>query len=161
MTFDYQPVTKAVEKRYTFGVMYPADTVDAHGEFAKADTLQDGQWAYVRSGNRSIYLQHGATGLDIIGEYVDIVTWPMAQKATFTKADGSSYEADIPAGSIWMGVLWNERGWQLIKSGKLRGLSMGGTAGRKAKDWSIEVEQDLSGLPGYDEDSKKRVMHGV
>jgi hypothetical protein len=35
-----------------------------------------------------------------------------------------------PAGTPFMGVIWEEWAWPLVKSGELRGLSIGGTAQR-------------------------------
>lgn len=88
----FRAVTKAAEKRYTFGVVYLATdktsdpVLDTHQEFVLADDLQRAQWDYVRKGNRNIYLQHGDAST-VIGEIVDIVTWPYEVKADFTTGD--------------------------------------------------------------------------
>ena len=134
--FEYDVIQKAVEQQYTFGVCYKATNVvrdpelDAHDEFIMADELQKGQWGYVQTGDRRIYLQHGDLGIVPVGEWVDIVAWPWEVTAKLTLPNGVSKESTIPANSVWMGVLWNEVGWKLVKTGKIRGLSMGGFAHR-------------------------------
>ncbi|KKN47451.1 hypothetical protein LCGC14_0662910 [marine sediment metagenome] len=128
-------VQKAADKRYTFGVVYQATNtkddpeLDAHEEFALADDLQEAQWEYVRKGNRNIYLQHGEAA-NVIGEMVDIVSWPFEVVVKFT---GEEEERTIPANSIWMGVVWEEDVWPVVKSGDIGGLSMGGWAKRRKK----------------------------
>lgn len=124
------------DKQYTFGVLYkatnkPADPeLDAHREFVEADQLQAGQWEYAKTGDRRIYLQHGVMGVVPIGEWVDLVSWPWEVEAEFTLPDGSPRKSVIPANSVWMGTLWNETGWRLVKTGRIRGFSMGGFARR-------------------------------
>jgi hypothetical protein len=135
--FEYTVLEKAAEEQYTFGVCYKATNMprdpelDAHDEFIMADELQKGQWGYVQAGDRRIYLQHGAAGIIPVGEWVDIVAWPWEVTTKLTLPDGKSKETTIPANSVWMGVLWNDAGWRLVKSGQIRGLSMGGFAKRK------------------------------
>ncbi|KKN41045.1 hypothetical protein LCGC14_0727330 [marine sediment metagenome] len=130
----FRTVTKAADKRYTFGVVYlatdkAADPVlDTHEEFVLADDLQIAQWDYVRKGNRNIYLQHGDAST-VIGEIVDIVAWPFEVSAEFT-AGTDAQTVVVPANSIWMGVIWTEEAWPLIKDGSITGLSMGGWSRR-------------------------------
>lgn len=132
--FSFAVVEKAADKRYTFGVVYQASNsadvpeLDTHGEFALPDDLQAAQWDYVRKGNRNIYLQHGEAST-VIGEIVDIVTWPYEVEANFTIKDKVEKRI-IPANSVWVGVVWTEEAWPLVKSGKISGLSMGGWARR-------------------------------
>ena len=128
-------VTKADDKRYTFGVVYLATdkvadpVLDTHEEFILADDLQAAQWDYVRSGNRNIYLQHGVAAA-VIGEIVDIVAWPFEVNAEFTTGDDEEQTVVVPANSIWMGVIWTEEAWPLVKDGSIAGLSMGGWSRR-------------------------------
>ena len=131
-------VTKATkENQYTFGVMYKATNqrsdpeLDAHDEFVTAEKLQESQWEYVKTGDRTIYRQHGLTGLQVLGEWVDIVSWPEEVKATLTLPGAAPRNTTIPANSVWMGILWTNEGWSLVKSGLIRGLSMGGSAKRR------------------------------
>jgi hypothetical protein len=133
----YEVVKSAPELKYTFGVMYKATNdrdqpiEDAHREWATADELQGSQWEYVKSGDRSIQLQHGIMGFMKIGEWVDIVAWPKEETVTLTVPGQDPVQSVIPANSIYMGVLWNDQGWQLVKQGRIRGLSMGGLARRR------------------------------
>ena len=130
----FRAVTKAADKRYTFGVVYLASdkasdpVLDTHEEFVLADDLQTAQWEYVRKGNRNIYLQHGDAST-VIGEVVDIVAWPYEVKAEFTTG-GKSTTHIVPANSVWMGVIWTEEAWPLVKDGQIGGLSMGGWSKR-------------------------------
>lgn len=137
---DYGVMAKSAERQYTFGVVYSpsADLTspifDAHNEFIDTDLLQTGQWDYVRSGDRNIYLQHGLLGsIQVIGEWVDIVTWPFPVEISLFLPTGERRTVSVPAGSVWMGVVWNDIGWPLVKSGQIRGFSMGGFAARKAR----------------------------
>lgn len=121
------------EKRFTFSVVYKPDEVDAHGEFASADELQEALWGYVKTGDRRIFLQHGfLPGIKFkqAGEWVEIVAWPEAVKATLRLPTGESFKRDIPANTIWMGVIWEPWAWQFVKEGKIRGFSFGGRAQR-------------------------------
>lgn len=125
------------EKRYTFGLLYKASPselepeVDAHGEFITATVLEEAIWDYVRRGDRRIFLQHMAEGMQPVGEWVNIVTWPYDQEVVMRLPNGQVNKTIIPAGSVWMGMIWNAEGWKLVKSSQVRGLSMGGMARRK------------------------------
>lgn len=134
------PLLKAdVEAQYTFGPWYPATPedragnpaagdLDAHGEFATAEDLQRGVWDYVDHGDRSLRLQH-QPGTEI-GRWVELVSWP--QEATFDLRlpTGEVTRKSFAPGTVYMGALWNDVGWDLVKSGRIRGYSMGGTARR-------------------------------
>lgn len=117
-------VIKRAEDRYTLSAWYIPDQVDAHGEWTDADTLQKAAWGYVESGDRRIRLQHDTSV--VAGEWVEIVSWPTP--VTMQKASGQT--VDYPAGTVFLGVKWEPYAWDLIKQGKLTGLSIGGTAVR-------------------------------
>lgn len=125
------------ELQYTFGVVYKATNesedpeLDYHGEFVEAELLQKAQWAYVKSSDRNLYKQHGLTGFRPIGEWVDLVTWPLEEEVELSLPGGVTKKTKIPANSVWMGVLWNDEGWKLVKAGRIRGLSLGGFAKRE------------------------------
>lgn len=129
---------KSATRQYTFGPVYLASddktdpVFDAHREFIMDEELQKAQWDYVRSGDRNIYKQHGMLpeGMTKLGEWVDLVSWPHDVQANLTLPGGSVNKVMIPAGSVWMGIVWNAEGWQLVKSGAIRGMSMGGSAKR-------------------------------
>jgi len=127
------------EKQYTFGVVYKATNesdepeLDAHSEFATADELQESLWDYVKAGKRDIFIQHGmieGLGFKKAGEFVEIVSWPMEVEVELTLPGGKVNKTTIPANSIFMGVLWQDWSWKLVKEGKIRGYSFAGLAKR-------------------------------
>ncbi len=117
-------VIKRAEDRYTLSAWYIPNQTDAHGEWTDADTLQKAAWGYVESGDRRIRLQHDTTV--VAGEWVEIVSWPTP--VTMQKASGE--QVSYPAGTVFLGVRWEPYAWELIKQGKLTGLSIGGSAVR-------------------------------
>ncbi len=127
-------VTKADdEKRYTLGPLYAPNRKDAHGEFVDADTLQAAVWDYVRqsrdTGGR-IKLQHGDLGDVTVGEMVEVMSWPYDHAIKVRKAGGEEREIEMPAGTVYVGAIWDEDAWPFVKSGKLNGWSLGGKAVR-------------------------------
>ena len=125
---------KEQERRYTLGPLYIPDRVDAHGEFTDADELQKAVWKYVQDGDRRIRLQHNR---DVVaGEWVEVMTWPYEMTIEHQMADGSVQKAEYPANTVFMGVVWKDWAWNLVKEGKVRGYSIGGKAER------IDVELD-------------------
>jgi hypothetical protein len=129
-------MAKAVDqKRYTLSAWYIPDQTDAHGEWTDPDELQQAAWRYVRNGDRNIRLQHNT---DIVaGEWVEIISWPFQVTAPKTDPDtGDTVDKAYPAGTVFLGVVWCEWAWDLVIQGKLRGLSIGGTA------WRVDTEQE-------------------
>lgn len=121
-------ITKASdEKRYTLGVMYIPGALDSDDEYAEADELQRACWDFVKSGSKRIRDTHTATE---IGDLVELISWPFPVEVELHKADGSSKKAKLPANTVFAGVVWDKNVWPLVKSGKLRGYSMGGKAVR-------------------------------
>jgi hypothetical protein len=131
-------VTKATEDRYTFGPLYPADSLDAHGEYTASSTLQHALWGFMDRTDRAIHLQHQQ---DIVaGRLVEAVSWPEPHTTTLRvpAAPGAVSKAatpvTFPAGTAYVGVVWEPWAWNLVKAGKLQGLSMGGSANRVQAD---------------------------
>ena len=121
------------EKRYTFTVVYKSNVADAHNEYITADELQEALWNHVRAGDRNVYIQHGrvpGVGFEKAGEWVELSHWPYDVDVDFQFVDGKIEKRTIPAGSIWMGTIWEPWAWEMIKSGTIRGLSFGGTSRR-------------------------------
>lgn len=111
------------DQRYTFSILYLASTADAHSEFADADALQKAAWDYFRSGDRKLRRQHGS---EVVGEIVEMVSWPSAHVASLTQADGTVHKQKCPAGSVYIGSVWTPEAWPSVLDGSLRGYSMGG-----------------------------------
>lgn len=158
---DYAVVAKSVnsEKRYTLGLLYAASNpgeavADAHGESITSDELYNARLNYVKSGDRTIHLQHGEHGIIKIGEWIDIIQWPDPVEAEF-KLPGNkiAQKVTIPANSVWVGIEWNDTGWPLIKAGELRGLSLGGfrRKPKKAKETGMAKQEEpiKDPLEGY------------
>jgi hypothetical protein len=120
-------IEKADERRYTLAPMYEPDTEDAHGEFVAGDTLETAVWRYVQRNDRTLYLQHTKARA---GEWVNIVCWPFPVEAKLMMPTGESQDVTFPPGTIFLGVIWDEETWPLVKSGKITGYSLGGTAKR-------------------------------
>jgi len=132
------PFAKA-EERYTLGPVYVPGRLDGHGEFIDAATLQKAIWDWVRSGDRTIFLQHSDKAA---GEMVEILTWPMPIQTSLSLPGEDIRKVEFPAETPFMGVVWESWAWDLVKAGQLRGYSIGGKARR--------VEADLSLAPGTD-----------
>ncbi|ALY10186.1 RNA ligase [Arthrobacter phage Salgado] len=141
----YRPdLTKAVgtmdEERFTLGPWYVPNQLDAHGEWTDPGEIQKALWGYVENADREIRLQHN---VDIrAGRWVEAMTWPFEVEVPLTKADGTVMNYKYPAGTPFLGVIWDEWAWDLVKAGKLRGYSIGGTSER--------LEVDLPGAPKTD-----------
>lgn len=128
-------VKSAPEHRFSYAPMYMPGRLDAHGEFVKsADELQTAAWEYVRKTghDRTVFLQH----IDKpAGEWVEITSWPYAVEAPMSTGDGKIRKATFPAGTVYMGVIWEPWAWEMVKKGRLLGFSMGG--------WAKRVEAEL------------------
>jgi hypothetical protein len=86
-------------------------------------------------------LQHNR---DVVaGEWVEIMTFPYELSVPMSKANGDTDNFTSPAITVFMGVLWKDWAWELVKSGKLRGYSIGGKAKRIGSD-SPEDEAEKS-----------------
>lgn len=125
----YVPLVKSVvtaPKRFTLGPWYLPDTEDAHGDWTDPDTLQAALWEYVRSGYRTIHLQHSP---DIpAGEWVEAMTLPWAMEVPVIDVNGEVAAHVYPAGTVLLGVVWEPWAWELVLTGKITGYSIGGSS---------------------------------
>ncbi len=125
------------EKHYTLGPVYLPGTLDAHEEFIVDDDLHEAIWKYVRKDDRRIHLQHTK---EIVGEWVEILRWPFPVTADLIEpqSDGTVKKGKMkfPAGTVFMGCIWEPKAWEKVKNGELTGYSIGGKAQR------LEVEFD-------------------
>lgn len=129
-------MTKAIETvaedRFTLGPWYIPGRLDAHNEWSDARELEKAFHSYLAKDDRSIRLQHNR---DIVaGRWVSGMVVPTPYTVPMTKADGSSEEVTYPPGTPFLGVEWQPWAWELIKAGKLRGYSIGGTSERMLVD---------------------------
>lgn len=134
-----EPFLKADDKKFTLGPLYIPNKLDAHSEWTDEEELQKAIWEYVQAGDRNIHLQHNR---DVVaGEWVEIMTFPYELSVPMSKANGDKENHTYPANTVFMGVLWKDWAWELVKSGKLRGYSIGGKAKRVGTDSPEEAEK--------------------
>jgi len=141
---------KQAEKRFTLGPLYVPDFMDAHGEWTDADELQPAVWEWVRSGDRRIFLQHDR---DIeAGEWVEVMTMPQSWTVEMMDANGEAIgEVTYPPNTTFLGVIWNEEAWEMIKAGQLRGYSIGGFSDRVLADLPYNGEREGLDMPRVEE----------
>lgn len=161
-------VAKAIneEMRYTLSPWYVPDSVDAHGEWSDKASVQRAFWDYLAKNDREIRLQHN---LDIVaGKWVEGLTWPHEVTVPVKHPEGDR-ELTFPAGTPYLGVIWEPWAWELIKKGELRGLSIGGRAKRAESEVEVEdgynptgtvdfqkmLRQESGGWTVYDEKGKR------
>ena len=128
----------AVEKsdsamRYTLGPLYAPMREDAHGEWIKDEDLHKSVHEFVRDTadtGRRINLQHGDKGDIQCGEWVEVMRWPYDHVIKQVDAAGEEHEVEMPAGTIYLGVVWDEDYWDVEKSAPkgINGYSLGGRA---------------------------------
>jgi hypothetical protein len=145
----YVPVLKGAaqpvvdnEKRYTYGPWYVPESVDLHKEWATRDHVQEALWKYVDRGDRDIRLQHNTE--IVAGRWVELATMPFPVEAFVKSEAGVLVKHTYPAGTPFMGVIWEPWAWELVKSGDIRGYSIGGTAQR------IEVDMPNANPPAVE-----------
>jgi hypothetical protein len=103
--------------------------MDAHGEWTDSHELQNAAWGWVQKGDRTIYLQHDREVR--AGEWVEMMTMP--QPWTVKMQDGVGKElgeVTYPAGTVFLGVIWEPWAWEKIQNGEILGYSIGGRAER-------------------------------
>lgn len=133
------------ELRYTFSPWYVPDVLDAHGEWTDRDEVQQAFWKYLARDNRDIRLQHN---VDIVaGRWVEGATFPYPVTFPIKHPEGDR-EYTFPAGTPFLGVIWEPWAWQMIKSGEIRGLSIGGTGKRMTAELE-ESNGDVAGAVSF------------
>jgi len=124
------PVIKS-ENKFTLGPVYVPGLEDSDGEHIQADDLQKSLWEWVRKGDRTIYLQHSEKAA---GEMVELLTWPFPIETSLDVPGEGVTKYAFPEDTPFMGVVWEDWAWDMVKAGELRGYSIGGRAKR------LEVE---------------------
>jgi Putative phage serine protease XkdF len=116
------------ERRYTLTVAYPADradvavAADGHRDFASKAAVEDAAHNYLLKGGK-VGLHH-ADGTEGAGQVVESYIWPAGDWAT-----SAGYV--VKAGDWLVGIVWDEPSWELVKAGKIGGVSMQGSARRR------------------------------
>jgi hypothetical protein len=134
-------VSKAEDaKRYTLGAMYIPDQIDAHNEWTDSNELQRAVWDYVKSNDRRIRLQHNR---DVVaGEWVEVMSFPYELTVPIQSISGIEMNHTYPPNTVFLGVIWEPWAWDLVKSGKILGYSIGGKAERLYVDMEILEKED-------------------
>lgn len=120
-------------QRYTLCVAYPADkpdvarAADGHRDFASKAALEDAAWTYLtKSPKVGLWHEQGTDGAgDVVESYIY-----RGPDWTVTAADGSSQV--IKSGDWLLGIRWSPETWPLVRDGRGRGVSMQGSARRRA-----------------------------
>lgn len=142
------------EERKVYGLVYAPDTVDAHGDYTDADTLEKAAHNFMIDYQKMDMNHNGKEGA---GKIVESFIAP----ETFN-VNGE----EIKKGSWVLVSLASEEVWDAIKKGEITGYSLAGTAvveyerlsvldilGRLFKKESIKLEQGMEVM--MDEELKK------
>jgi hypothetical protein len=81
------------------------------------------------------------------------MAWPREETWDLIQADGTTKSVTLPAGTVYMGIVWDEPEWKEIKAGRKTGLSMGGRAMR------VEYTGDALDHMGWKHAAKKPAPH--
>jgi hypothetical protein len=117
------------ERRYTLTVAYPADradvavAADGHRDFASKAAVEEAAWNYLLK-SPSIGLWH-ADGTDGAGHVVESYVY----RGPDWDVEGSGYI--VKSGDWMLGIQWHPDAWELVKAGKIGGVSMQGSASRR------------------------------
>jgi hypothetical protein len=124
--------------------MYIPDRIDAHGEWTDSDELQKAVWEYVKSNDRRIRLQHNR---DVVaGEWVEVMAFPYELTVPIKTMSDIEVNHTYPANTVFLGVIWEPWAWDLVKSGKILGYSIGGKAERLYVDMEEVAKEDGPGV---------------
>ena len=118
----YSVVKQASEQRYTLGVAYPANKIDAHGDTMTAIEVEAAAWGFmqkIRSGAAGAGVMH-QEGTDGAGEVVESYIY----RGPDWTVDGQT----VHSGDWLLGVVWDEKVWSDIKNGVFKGYSIQGWA---------------------------------
>jgi Putative phage serine protease XkdF len=119
------------ERRYTLVVAYPASKPDANiaadgfRDFAGHDAVEKAAWSYMlKSRQVGLWHQDDTEGAgNVVESYV-------YRGPNWTIKSGDA-EYTVQAGDWLMGIQWSEDTWPLVKSGRIGGVSMQGSAIRR------------------------------
>lgn len=150
----YTVLEKALEKRYTLGVVYEPDAEDTQGDFMKAADIEASAWDFMErlqllakscgviltsaigAGREGITLD--VTNVDelIKGEGLDDQHLQLDEplgvivESYVAPADFTVNGEPIKKGTWLLGVRWTQEMFEKIKKGERTGLSLYGTADR-------------------------------
>jgi hypothetical protein len=117
------------ERRYTLTVAYPADradvatAADGHRDFASKQAVEEAAWNYLLK-SPNVGLWH-ADGTDGAGAVVESYVY----RGPDWDVEGSGYT--VKSGDWMLGIQWTPDAWEMVKAGKIGGVSMQGSAKRR------------------------------
>lgn len=106
------------EKRIATYLVYPHSEVDAHGEFASKEAVEEAAHRYL-SEYRNVGKHHREEAGGVVVE-----SW-------LAKTDFTLGEQEVKEGDWLASIKWSEEDWQEVRSGVTPGISMGGIARRR------------------------------
>jgi len=116
------------ELQYTLVCVYPADKADVavaqdgHRDFASKEAVREAAWNFLRKGAK-VGMGH-EDGTEGAGLVVESFLWPADDWTTPT--------GYVVKEGDWMGgIVWDDPAWDLVKAGKITGVSMQGSARRR------------------------------
>jgi hypothetical protein len=146
-TWDRETIATRVlksepERRYTLHVVYPADkadvavALDGHRDFASKAVVQEAAWNWMRNYQRVGAFhtpeQAAAAGATLIDEgAAEPVESYIYQGPDWTIKATDGSEQVVKAGDWCAGFIWTPEAWELVKSGKIGGVSVEGKAKRR------------------------------
>jgi len=76
------------------------------------------------------------------------MTMPQPWTVQMTDSNGVVVgEATYPKDTVFLGVVWNDEAWDMVKRGELRGYSIGGYSDRMMADLPLEADRDGVEIP--------------
>lgn len=128
------------EQRMVFGEVYPADRMDAQGEFMRADEIRKMAHDFLRAGAQK--------QIDVMHDN-NVVEGPCIVESFIARKG----DPDFLEGSWVVGMhVPNDDLWQAIKSGELNGFSMEALVTRFEQDVQVEIPAMVSGLTSKSDD---------
>ena len=155
-------IQKSEEKQYVLGIVYAPDEVDLQGDYASLSSIEKAchdftillqkpsvinkSYSEIMKSIFKCLSEKGEVKLDVTEVYQDIQKGALGlQHEDWSNGIGEIVEnyiapcdmtigdQAITKGTWLMGVILSKSNWELVKSGDLTGLSMGGKAEKVAK----------------------------
>lgn len=126
--YNYHILKTEDEKRFTLGIVYSPNEVDAQLDTMAPEEIEAAAWRSMENlakGRFRIGLEHEVFEID--GSPVGVVV----ESYIWRGPDWEMGGARVKPGSWIMGVIWHEKVWELVKNGEITGFSMGGTGRRE------------------------------
>ena len=119
-----KPLEKRDSQRYTLSIAYPVNEVDAHGETAEAEAVEEAAWWYLRRGGKVGFMHDESPDYEEAGDVVESYVY---RGPSPWRVGGE----EVNAGDWLVGVVWQPKYWEMIERGEMVGVSIHGVAQRK------------------------------